>query len=70
MAPRNINLFWAPPLVYKLEETPNVQFSSISGTLSGTELRTGRHSSLVSTVNDYGLDDQGSIPDRGRGFLF
>jgi hypothetical protein len=24
--------------------------------------------SSVSTVSDYGLDDRGSIPDRGRGF--
>jgi hypothetical protein len=23
-----------------------------------------------STVSDYGLDDRGSIPDRGRGFFF
>jgi hypothetical protein len=26
--------------------------------------------SSVSTVTDYGLDDWGSIPDRGRGFFF
>jgi hypothetical protein len=26
--------------------------------------------SSVSTVSDYGLDDQGSIPDTGRGFFF
>jgi hypothetical protein len=26
--------------------------------------------SSVSIVSDYGLDDWGSIPDRGRGFLF
>jgi hypothetical protein len=26
--------------------------------------------SSVSIVSDYGLDDQGSIPDRGRGFFF
>jgi hypothetical protein len=26
--------------------------------------------SSVSTVSDYGLDDRGSILDRGRGFLF
>jgi hypothetical protein len=25
--------------------------------------------SSVSIVSDYGLDDQGSIPDRGRGFF-
>jgi hypothetical protein len=25
--------------------------------------------SSVSIVSDYGLDDRGSIPDRGRGFL-
>jgi hypothetical protein len=24
----------------------------------------------VSTVTDYGLNDRGSIPDRGRGFFF
>jgi hypothetical protein len=28
-----------------------------------------RRSSSVSFVSDYGLDDQGSIPDRGRGFF-
>jgi hypothetical protein len=27
-------------------------------------------SSSGSIVSDYGLDDQGSIPDRGRGFFF
>jgi hypothetical protein len=26
--------------------------------------------SSVSIVSDYGLDDRGSIPDRGRGFFF
>jgi hypothetical protein len=26
--------------------------------------------SSVSIVADYGLDDRGSIPDRGRGFFF
>jgi hypothetical protein len=26
--------------------------------------------SLVSIASDYGLDDRGSIPDRGRGFFF
>jgi hypothetical protein len=26
--------------------------------------------SSVSIVTDYGLDDRGSIPDRGRGFSF
>jgi hypothetical protein len=26
--------------------------------------------SSVSTVSDYGLDGRGSIPDRGRGFVF
>jgi hypothetical protein len=26
--------------------------------------------SSVSIVTDYGLDDRGSIPDRGRGFFF
>jgi hypothetical protein len=26
--------------------------------------------SLVSIVTDYGLDDRGSIPNRGRGFFF
>jgi hypothetical protein len=26
--------------------------------------------SLVSIVSDYGLDDWGLIPDRGRGFFF
>jgi hypothetical protein len=26
--------------------------------------------SLVSIVSDYGLDDRGSISDRGRGFFF
>jgi hypothetical protein len=30
----------------------------------------GSRGSSVSIVSDYGLDDQGSIPDRGRGFLF
>jgi hypothetical protein len=28
------------------------------------------HSSSGSTVPDYGLDDRGSIPDRGRAFFF
>jgi hypothetical protein len=27
-------------------------------------------SSSVSIVSDYGLDDRGSIPNRGRGFFF
>jgi hypothetical protein len=26
--------------------------------------------SSVSLVSDYGLDDRGSIPDRGRGYFF
>jgi hypothetical protein len=26
--------------------------------------------SSVGIVSDYGLDDRGSIPDRGRGFFF
>jgi hypothetical protein len=30
----------------------------------------GSHGSSVSIVSGYGLDDWGSIPDRGRGFFF
>jgi hypothetical protein len=30
---------------------------------------TWSHGSSVSVVSDYGLDDRGSIPDRGRGFF-
>jgi hypothetical protein len=30
----------------------------------------GSRGSSGSTVSDYGLDDRGSIPDRGRGFFF
>jgi hypothetical protein len=30
---------------------------------------TGSRGSSVSVVHDYGLDDRGSIPDRGRGFF-
>jgi hypothetical protein len=30
----------------------------------------GSRGSSGSIVSDYGLDDRGSIPDRGRGFLF
>jgi hypothetical protein len=30
----------------------------------------GSQGSSVSIVSDYGLDDRGSIPDRGRGFFF
>jgi hypothetical protein len=32
--------------------------------------RNGSRGSSVGTVSDYGLDDRGSIPDRGRGFFF
>jgi hypothetical protein len=39
--------------------------------ISGTKFCFGRsRGSSVSIVTDYGLDDRGSIPDRGRGFLF
>jgi hypothetical protein len=30
----------------------------------------GGQGSSVSIVSDYGLDDRGSIPNRGRGFFF
>jgi Ca2+-binding EF-hand superfamily protein len=30
----------------------------------------GSSGSIGSIVSDYGLDDRGSIPDRGRGFFF
>jgi hypothetical protein len=30
----------------------------------------GGHGSKGSIVSDYELDDRGSIPDRGKGFLF
>jgi hypothetical protein len=30
----------------------------------------GSRGSSVSIVSNYGLDDRGSIPDRGRGFFF
>jgi hypothetical protein len=33
-------------------------------------IREGSRGSSVSIVTDYGLDDRGSIPDRGRGFFF
>jgi hypothetical protein len=29
-----------------------------------------RGAAVVQAVSDYGLDDRGSIPDRGRGFFF
>lgn len=40
----NIKTSQAPSLDYKLEQVCTVQFSSISGTLSGNKLRTGVHS--------------------------
>jgi hypothetical protein len=33
------------------------------------QTRHGNRCSSVSIVSDYGLDDRGSIPDRGRGFF-
>jgi hypothetical protein len=35
-----------------------------------TRLYIRSQGSSVSIVSDYGLDDRGSIPDRGRGFFF
>jgi hypothetical protein len=32
--------------------------------------QTDKQKKKVSMVSDYGLDDRGSIPDRGRGFFF
>jgi hypothetical protein len=32
--------------------------------------REGNRGSSVGTVSDYGVDDRGSIPGRGRGFFF
>jgi hypothetical protein len=46
-----------------------VKASELFKNQRGTTIRRSRGSS-VSIVTDYGLDDRGSIPDRGRGFLF
>jgi hypothetical protein len=35
-----------------------------------TEGTLSPHGSSVGIVSDYGLDDRGSIPDRGKGFFF
>jgi hypothetical protein len=52
--------FLHPPVTSSLLG-PNILLSTLLSRSRG---------SLVSIVSDYGLDDQGSIPDRGRGFFF
>jgi hypothetical protein len=49
-----------------LEQLIKITFQFFSVTPGNCESR----GSSVSIVTHYGLDDRGSIPDRGRGFFF